>query len=272
MVSELPSAPQQTGNGGATTLTPLSQLRLGENVGGTVAVKVVVAVPQTGMRLVAALVLIVADANEDLMALTIYALRGVPTLEAGTTLEIRDPQLLQIEATKFWERAPDGTPAASAGYHLLRVENPGASLRINGHPVGAKRPASAARGSCGARGVMTNEWSGQVWRSGGETRELERWGGMYVGLFYSLLVSQLSEDPVLSTQSAGVLRAVFDGLISYLILTHPPYCTGLPARGVGRPGKGGRGRGAAGRGVKKRGNKNQYWAVMLVLALLTVHF
>ena len=64
----------------------------------------------------------------------------------------RDPQLLQIEATKFWERAPDGTPAASAGYHLLRVENPGASLRINGHPVRQKRPASAAAAAA-ARGA-----------------------------------------------------------------------------------------------------------------------
>ena len=29
-------------------------------------------------------------------------------------------------------------------------------------------------------------------------------------------------ESCLDTQSAGVLRAVFDGLISYLILTHPP--------------------------------------------------
>ena len=157
MVAELPPAPGQgqgqggggggggAGGGGPTAFTPLAQLSPGANPGRAIAVKVVVAVPQAGMRLAAShMVLLVADAQEDLMALTVYALRGVATLDAGTTLEITEPHLMKIEATRFWEAtAAEGASHASAGFHLLRVEDPAATMRINGHPLRPSRPRAA---------------------------------------------------------------------------------------------------------------------------------
>jgi len=117
----------------------LSNLTLGENSGKVVVVKVVVPVPQVGTRQVAAhQVLIVTDANEALMAVALYALRGINALEAGTTLEIREPTLLKVEASKFWEDTPAGMQPPTAGYHLLRVEQPTTQLRIDGQAVRPK--------------------------------------------------------------------------------------------------------------------------------------
>ena len=79
--------------------------------------------------------------HADLMALTAYALRGVPTLEPGVTLEVRDPQLHKVEASKSWDGA--GFPEV-AGFHLLRVETPSTHMRINGHPVHATRGVQRA--------------------------------------------------------------------------------------------------------------------------------
>ena len=83
--------------------------------------------------------------------------RAQSSCEAGTTLEIRDPHLLQIEAAKDWEADAahakgEGAAVASAGYHLLRVENPAATLRINGHAVRPARPP-AARTAAAAAGA-----------------------------------------------------------------------------------------------------------------------
>ena len=70
--------------GSAVTL--LSQLGEGENAGKVVVVKIVVPVPQSGMRQVAAHQgLIIADTQGDLMALALYAVRGVPALEVRPT-------------------------------------------------------------------------------------------------------------------------------------------------------------------------------------------
>lgn len=127
MVAELPQ-PQP-----GTPACLLSQLSEGENVGKTVHVKVVVAVPQSGMRSNAHhQCLIVTDANEGLMALSLYALRGVALLDPGTTLELRDPVLAKIEVAKTWEApSADGdSPPPVAGYHLLRIETPSTQLRI----------------------------------------------------------------------------------------------------------------------------------------------
>ena len=66
------------------------------------------------------------------MAVTIYALRGVAPFEPGTTLELREPQLLRIEASKFWAKGVDGKPL-TAGFHLLRIESPSTHLKVNGH-------------------------------------------------------------------------------------------------------------------------------------------
>ena len=131
---------------GAGPTTLLSQLTPGDNAGRVVVVKVILAVPQTGIRHASETqTLIVADQNADLMALTAYALRGVPTLEPGTTLELREPQLLRVEVSKTWEgaSADHGSGLAAsppiAGFHLLRIESPSAQMRINGHPVHAVR-------------------------------------------------------------------------------------------------------------------------------------
>lgn len=74
--------------------------------------------------------LIVTDANEGLMALSVYGLRGVPMLEQGTTLELRDPSLMKVEAANIWESPSGDTPAAVAAYHLLRIETPASQMRI----------------------------------------------------------------------------------------------------------------------------------------------
>jgi len=144
MLAELPT----TATSGAPPLVFLSQLTLGDNAARTVLLKVIVPVPQTGIRhLAVTQCLIVADQHADLMALTVYALRGVPTLEAGTTLEVREPQLMRIEATRFWEAdgGGGGSPPPVSGFHLMRVETPTTHLRINGHAVhtatrGTRRP------------------------------------------------------------------------------------------------------------------------------------
>ena len=124
---------------GAGPTTLLSQLTPGDNAGRVVMLKVISALPQTGIRHASETqTLIVADQNADLMALTAYALRGVPPLEPGTTLELREPQLLRVEVSKTWEGAsPDH--GAITGFHLLRIESPSAQMRINGHPVHAVR-------------------------------------------------------------------------------------------------------------------------------------
>jgi Flp pilus assembly protein TadD len=113
----------------------LSQLTLGENPGRTVMVKVVLSVPQTGMRIqTGTKMVIVADQNADLMAVTIYALRGVAPFEPGTTLELKEPSLLRIEAAKTWAASPTGDgKAMTAGFHLLRIESPSTHLKVNGH-------------------------------------------------------------------------------------------------------------------------------------------
>ena len=74
----------------------------------------------------------------DLVALTTYALRGLATLDAGTTLEVIDPQLLRVEVTKSWGDAADdaspahadGNPTPVVGFHLLRVETPSTQMRM----------------------------------------------------------------------------------------------------------------------------------------------
>jgi tetratricopeptide (TPR) repeat protein len=140
MLADLP--PTAAGS----SMVPLSSLSLGENAEQSVVVKVVVAVPQSGMRLAAQhLCLIVADVSEELMALTIYEMRGVPTLDHGTTLELRAPSLHRIEVTRSWQAPADGNAPASCAFHLLRVESPSAQLRINGHAVRAR--AAAPRGA-----------------------------------------------------------------------------------------------------------------------------
>ena len=145
---------------GALPPTPLSSLAQGENPDTVILVKVIVAVPLvgggpvTGLRHHAAhQTLVVADATEQLMALTLYAVRGLPVLEAGATLEIREPFLVRIEASPFWqEPASDaiatGAKAPVAGYNLLRVERPTTQLRIDGGVVRSAlrtRPNSLAR-------------------------------------------------------------------------------------------------------------------------------
>ena len=86
--------------------------------------------------------LIVADANGDLMALTLYEMRGVPPLEAGTTLELREPVLVKIEATQPWVAAD---VRATAGFHLLRVEHPLTQVRINGSAIKPMQQRPAAQ-------------------------------------------------------------------------------------------------------------------------------
>ena len=98
----------------------------------------VIAVPQTGIRMQSSQCLVVADQNADLMALTLYGLRGLPPLEPGVTLELREPQLRRVEVAKTWEAA-----APPIGFHLLRLETPATHLRINGHPVQAAARAAA---------------------------------------------------------------------------------------------------------------------------------
>ena len=112
-------------------------------------------VPQSGLRAAAAhQCLIVADAQDNLMALSLYALRGVPPLEAGTSLEVREPQLMRVEASKFWERhgtdadatgAGGEPPVQQAGYHLMRVDHPTVQLRIDGQAVRPMRPGGGRR-------------------------------------------------------------------------------------------------------------------------------
>ena len=87
---------------------------------------------------------VVADAGGDVMALALYEMRGAPPLEAGTTLELREPTLAKVEASAFWE---EGDAAAPAGFHLLRVERPHLHLRVNGHKVKPppRAPLPAAR-------------------------------------------------------------------------------------------------------------------------------
>ena len=132
---------------GAPPPTLLSSLAQGENPDTVILVKVIVAVPLVGGGPVTVLrhhaahqTLVVADATEQLMALTLYAVRGLPVLEAGATLEIREPFLVRIEASPFWqEPAADaiatGAKAPVAGYNLLRVERPTTQLRIDGGVV-----------------------------------------------------------------------------------------------------------------------------------------
>ena len=142
------------------SLYPLSGLSLGENAGKAVAVTVVVPVPQSGLRAAAAhQSLIVADTQDNLMALSLYALRGVPPLEAGTALEVREPHLMRVEASKFWERqgaaaaaatgaaaaAGGALPVQQAGYHLMRVDHPTVQLRIDGQAVRPMRPGVGRR-------------------------------------------------------------------------------------------------------------------------------
>jgi len=139
LTSQMPEQPPAQ-QGSSVSL--LSHLALGDNPGKVVLVRVVVPVPQVGMRQVAAhQVLIVTDINEDLMAVTLYALRGIAPLETGTTLEIREPTLLKVEATKFWE-PNEGVSTPTAGYHLLRVEQPTTQLRIDGQAVRPMRRAA----------------------------------------------------------------------------------------------------------------------------------
>ena len=121
-------------NDGSAPPTRLASLQLGQNSGKTVLVKVVLNVPHAGGGPVTVLrsaaahqTLVVADAAEQLMALTVYAVRGLPNFEAGSTLEVHEPMLHRIEASASWE--PE-TPAA--GFHLLHVEQPASQLRIDG--------------------------------------------------------------------------------------------------------------------------------------------
>ena len=46
--------------------------------------------------------------------------------------------LLKVEASKFWEEIPAGMQPPTAGYHLLRVEQPTTQLRIDGQAVRPK--------------------------------------------------------------------------------------------------------------------------------------
>jgi hypothetical protein len=63
------------------------------------------------------------------------------------TWQVREPQLMRIEATRFWEAhgGGEGSPPPVSGFHLMRVETPTTHLRINGHAVhtasrGTRRP------------------------------------------------------------------------------------------------------------------------------------
>jgi len=142
MLADLATYAQPAAGAPATTCL-LSQLGLGDNPGKVCLLKVIVPLPQMGASAQAETQrLIVADQNADVLALTSYALRGLPLLEPGMTLEVREPQLLRIEATKAWDAsgaAGGGGGGEIAGFHLLRVETPSAQMRINGHPVHAVR-------------------------------------------------------------------------------------------------------------------------------------
>ena len=47
-------------------------------------------------------------------------------MQANATLELAAPHLIQVEA-HHWDR-----PAQTAGFHILRIEEPRAQLKVNG--------------------------------------------------------------------------------------------------------------------------------------------
>ena len=166
MLAELPSQAAAAGGGGGGgggggtgpgALCALAQLAPGDNRGRAIAVKVIAAIPQSGLRQAAQHhCLLVADAHESLMAMTIYEMRGVPPIGAGATLEVRDPMLVRVEASRSWEASdgdaaapapappPDADGRSVAGFHLLRVEKPHVQLRVNGHPIKPMQRAPVA--------------------------------------------------------------------------------------------------------------------------------
>lgn len=122
-----------------------SSLALGDNGGKVITVKVIVGVPQHEHGNGCHQCLIVADQQAHVMALSVYQL-SVGPLEPGTTLEVKDPQLVRIEAARDWEAPLDGGEYPVAGYHLLRVEVPSAQMRIDGQPLRPIRRRSSSGG------------------------------------------------------------------------------------------------------------------------------
>ena len=66
------------GGAGPGALCALAQLAPGDNRGRAIAVKVIAAIPQSGLRQAAQHHFLVADAHESPVAMTIYEMRGVP--------------------------------------------------------------------------------------------------------------------------------------------------------------------------------------------------
>lgn len=126
MVAELPSP--------APPACLTSSLALGDNAGRSIAVKVLVGVPHHEHFNAAHQCLIVADAAAHVMALSVYQLQHAP-LEPGVTLEIKEPQLVRVEASRDWEGPLGGGAPPVAGYHLLRVEVPATQMTIDGQPL-----------------------------------------------------------------------------------------------------------------------------------------
>ena len=102
----------------------LNLLAVGPNRSRTLCVKVVARLPpwdlnQKHQRFV------VIDAAEQLAGLSIYALKpGLVQVDA--TLELAEPHLLQVRA-RHWDQ-----PDQEAGFHMLRIEEPRAQLKVNG--------------------------------------------------------------------------------------------------------------------------------------------
>ena len=102
----------------------LNMLAVGPNHGRTLSVKVVAQVPpqsshQKHQRFV------VMDAAEQLAGLSIYSLPD-KLVQVDATLELAAPHLLQVRA-RHWDR-----PDQEAGFHMLRIEDPRAQLKVNG--------------------------------------------------------------------------------------------------------------------------------------------
>ena len=117
LAAELPAP-----SGGAVSL---SQLAPGDNPGKSVFVKVVAPLPQMRSK---HLRFVVVDAQERLIGLSLYALpKGL--VQPDATLELTAPHLLKVEA-RPWDQ-----PGPAAGFHVLRVEEPRAQLRVNGAGV-----------------------------------------------------------------------------------------------------------------------------------------
>lgn len=103
----------------------LSELAVGDNPGTTVVVKVVAALPNSGIYASKHLRFVVIDGREQLSCASLYGLpKGL--VQVNATLELAAPHLLQVEAGHW-----DG-PAQVAGFQILRIEEPKAQLKVNG--------------------------------------------------------------------------------------------------------------------------------------------